>query len=305
MAAISSALLSFLKTGEHVIFSCELYGGVYSFASTILKRMNIEYSFTKNLDIKSFEREIKANTKVIYFETPSNPLLQIIDLATISKLATANNILSIIDNTFATPINQNPLNFGINLVIHSGTKYLGGHHDIIFGAILGSKKYINKIRPIAINLGGNVNAITCYFIERSLKTLSIRVEKQNRNALAIANFLDKHPKINKVFYPGLGNYSMYKIAHKQMSGFGGMLSFALDTRQISIKIFIKNLIIIKPALSLGGVDSIICLPSKTSHLMINKHNMKELGINSNIIRLSVGIEDSDELINDIKNALDK
>ncbi len=300
MAAISTALLAFLGSGDHVVLQKDIYGGTHHFVTAEFKRFGIEYTFVSN-EAADIEKAVKPNTKVIYIETPSNPLLLVTDIAATARIAKNNNALSVIDNTFATPINQNPLDLGIDIVTHSGTKYLGGHSDLCCGAVLTRRDLSGKISATAANLGGSMNAMTCYLLERSLKTLGVRVEKQNRNAQIIAEYLQKDARIRKVFYPGLESHPGHALAKKQMNGFGGMLAFELDGP--APEQFLKNLKVITPALSLGGVETIICSPATTSHEKINEAERAELGITDNTLRLSVGIEDPDDIIADIDRAL--
>jgi cystathionine beta-lyase len=303
MAAISTVLFSFLNNGDHIVLQRDIYGGTHHFATAEFDRFGIEYSFASGT-IKEIEGAIRDNTRVIYIETPSNPLLVITDIEAVVQLARSNNILTVIDNTFATPINQNPLDFGLDIVTHSGTKYLGGHSDICCGAALASKELIARIKPSAANFGGSLNAMTCYLIERSLKTLGIRVEKQNINALLIARHLQTKSLIRKVYYPGLEGHPGFDIARKQMKNFGGMMSFELDADKIDPHQFLKNLKMITPALSLGGVETIICAPVTTSHQKMTDAQRAELGITDSLLRLSVGIEDPDDIRADIDQALD-
>jgi cystathionine beta-lyase len=303
MAAISTVLFSFLNNGDHIVLQRDIYGGTHHFATVEFDRFGIEYSFASGT-IKEIEGAIRDNTRVIYIETPSNPLLVITDIEAVVQLARSNNILTVIDNTFATPINQNPLDFGLDIVTHSGTKYLGGHSDICCGAALASKELIARIKPSAANFGGSLNAMTCYLIERSLKTLGIRVEKQNMNALLIARHLQTKSLIRKVYYPGLEGHPGFDIARKQMKNFGGMMSFELDADKIDPHQFLKNLKMITPALSLGGVETIICAPVTTSHQKMTDAQRAELGITDSLLRLSVGIEDPDDIRADIDQALD-
>jgi cystathionine beta-lyase/cystathionine gamma-synthase len=301
MAAISTVLFSFLNSGDHIVLQRDIYGGTHHFATAEFDRFGIEYSFASGA-IEELESAVRDNTRVIYIETPSNPLLVITDMEAVARLARSKNILTVIDNTFATPINQNPLDFGLDVVTHSGTKYIGGHSDICCGAALASQKLIAKIKPSAANFGGSLNAMTCYLIERSLKTLGIRVEKQNMNALLIARHLQANPLVRKVYYPGLENHPGFDIARKQMKNFGGMLSFELDASRIEPHGFLKNLELITPALSLGGVETIICAPVATSHQKMTNEERAELGITDSLLRLSVGIEDVDDIKADIDQA---
>ena len=300
MAAISSAMLSFLSSGDHVVLQKDIYGGTHHFVTAEFERYGIEYTFVSNRTAE-IEKAVRKNTQIIYIETPSNPLLLITDIAATAQIARAANAISIIDSTFATPINQNPLELGIDIVTHSGTKYLGGHSDLCCGAVLTRKALAGKISATAANLGGSLNAITCYLLERSLKTLGIRVERQNRNAGIIAEHLQKNPLISNVYYPGLENHPGHAVARKQMKGFGGMLAFELDG--LKPERFLKNLKVITPALSLGGVETIICSPATTSHEKISPEERTELGISDSLLRLSVGIEDAEDLITDIEGAL--
>jgi cystathionine beta-lyase/cystathionine gamma-synthase len=302
MAAISTVLFSFLNNGDHIVLQKDIYGGTHHFATAEFDRFGIEYSFASGA-IREIEQAIRTNTKIIYIETPSNPLLVITDIEAVVQLARSKNILTVIDNTFATPINQNPLNFGLDIVTHSGTKYLGGHSDLCCGAALASKELIARIKPSAANFGGSLNAMTCYLIERSLKTLGIRVEKQNKNALLVARHLQTKSLIGKVYYPGLEDHPGFDIAGKQMKNFGGMLSFELDADKIDPHRFLNNLKMITPALSLGGVETIICAPVTTSHQKMTDADRAELGITDSLLRLSVGIEDPEDIIADIDQAL--
>ncbi|MGD9301697.1 MAG: PLP-dependent aspartate aminotransferase family protein [Desulfobacterales bacterium] len=302
MAAISTVLFSFLNSGDHIVLQKDIYGGTHHFATAEFDRFGIEYSFASGT-INEIEGAVRKNTRVIYIETPSNPLLVITDIEAVVQLARSKNILTVIDNTFATPINQNPLDFGLDVVTHSGTKYIGGHSDICCGAALASKELINRLKPSAANFGGSLNAMTCYLIERSLKTLGIRVEKQNHNALQVARHLETKSLIRKVYYPGLEDHPGFDIARKQMKSFGGMLSFELDTEKIDPRRFLDNLKMITPALSLGGVETIICAPVTTSHQKMTDAQRAELGITDSLLRLSVGIEDPEDIIADIDQAL--
>jgi len=302
MAAISTAMLAFLNSGDHVVLQKDIYGGTHHFVTAEYERFGIEYTFVSNR-AEEIEQAVRKNTKIIYIETPSNPLVLITDIEATVRIARAKKAISIIDNTFATPINQNPIDLGIDIVTHSGTKYLGGHSDLCCGAVLTRKDLAGKISATAANLGGSLNALTCYLLERSLKTLAVRVEKQNRNARLIAEYLQKDPRVQKVYYPGLEKHPAHTVAKNQMKGFGGMLAFELNSRAPHPEQFLRNLKLITPALSLGGVETIICSPAKTSHEKITAAERAELGITDNLLRLSVGIENADDLIADLDGAL--
>ncbi len=302
LGAVSSTMFSFLKSGDHVILHDSIYGGTINLVNTEFKKFNIDFSYIDINDVDLLKSTIKKNTRIIYFETPTNPLLQIVDISLISSLAKENNIISIIDNTFASPINQNPINFGIDLVIHSATKYLGGHSDILAGSVSGAKEHIDKIKKSGINYGANLSDYTVWLLERSIKTLSVRVNAQNQNALDLAKFLDENSLIKKVFYPGLVNHLSHEIASKQMKGFGGMMSFEV-TDKINSEDFVSDLKIISPTMSLAGVESSITSPSKTSHKKVDPQIRKKLGISDNLLRFSVGIEDIEDLMLDLDKSL--
>ena len=302
MAAIATACLSLLKTGDHVLLSAELYGGTYKFVTEELPKFGISYTFVSQFSEETLQANLKNNTKVIYTETPSNPLMSVVDLKATAAFAKSHNLISIVDNTFASPINQQPLVLGIDIVVHSGTKYLGGHSDIQYGAVITSGELRSRIHNSAVNFGGNLNALDCYLIERSLKTLAVRVEKHNANALRIAGFLKDHPKIARVYYPGLADHPGHQLAASQMTGgFGGMLSFELHDSNEAAR-FLDRLQLIMPALSLGGVESTICQPTKTSHAKMPEKDRLAQGITEGLLRFSVGIENVNDLIADLEQA---
>ncbi len=300
MAAISTTLLSLLNKGDHIIFQKGLYGGTVNFIKKDFSRFGISYTMLESNEGGSFKAAIQDNTRIIYIESPSNPLLDVVDLKAISEICKANNLLSVIDNTFASPINQNPIDFGIDIVVHSATKYLGGHSDISAGAVLSRQDLVDKILGTSLNMGGSLNALMCHLLERSLKTLEVRLARQNENAQKLAEFLEGNSKVPKVYYPGLKNNRWYEIAKKQMSGFGGMVSF--DITGISGYDFQKKLKLIKPSMSLGGVESTICSPSLTSHRHLSAEQKVKDGIGDNLLRLSVGIEGVEDLISDLEQA---
>ena len=304
MAAINAIVLGLLKQGDHLVLSKEIYGGTHYFINTELSRFGISYTFTDTTDVKSFEGAIKENTRLIFLETPSNPLLKLTDIEAVCKMANDKGILTAIDNTFASPINQKPLEQGVDLVMHSGTKYLGGHSDLIFGAVVGSEQLIRQLLPHSINMGGNLNAQTCALIERSMKTLALRVERQTQNAQKIAESLEKQPGVRKVNYPGLKAHPQHELARKQMKGFGAMLSFELEGDAESTERFLDRLEMIFPALSLGGVETLICASAKTSHIKMSPEERAEAGISDTLLRLSVGIEDAEDIIADIRQAME-
>lgn len=304
MAAVSTSLLAFLDKGDHVVVQKTIYGGAYNFIVEEFPKYGIEFDFTDGFSEENFNSKIKENTKVIYVETPSNPLMKITDLEMISRIAKKNNLVSLIDNTFASPINQTPVDFGIDVMIHSATKYLGGHSDICAGAVAGSEEHIKKIWNVGKNLGGSLSEYTVWLLERSMKTLAIRIKMHNRNARKVAKWLDKSEQVSRVYYPGLKSHPNYKLAKKQMKGYTGMLSFELTDSVDSGK-FLNALQLIKPSMSLAGVESTILAPSKTSHALLGEEERKKQGISEGLLRLSVGIEDRKDIISDLKQAFEK
>ncbi len=304
MAAMSTALLSFAGSGDHVVMLDALYGGTHSLATNELQRMGIQCEFVAT-DADAVVAAIKPQTKVIVIESPTNPLMEVIDIRRVAEAAAVRGVTTIIDNTFATPIHQTPLALGIDVVVHSGTKYLGGHSDLCCGIALSSSDRVRKIRATARHLGGSLDAQACYLLERSLKTLALRVRQQSHNAMRMAEFLNAHPAVAKINYPGLPDAAGHAIAKSQMQAFGAMLSFELDTAACDTLGFLRRLRCIHSAVSLGGVETIICSPAETSHSTISRQDRERIGISDDLLRLSVGIEHADDLIADIQQALDQ
>jgi len=302
MAAISSALFTFLKQGDHIILQQVIYGGTYNFVVRECEKYGIEYSFTESANIEDFKVLVKPNTKIIYIETPSNPLLGITDLKAISALAKEHGILTMIDNTFASPINQNPADFGIDVIVHSGTKYMGGHSDITAGAVAASKTHMEQIWQTAINYGGSLSDFTVWMLERSLKTLNLRVKEQTKNAQIIAEHLEQSDYIDRVYYPGLTSHPDHEIAKAQMNGFGAMMSFELK-EGIDAMEFQNALKLIKPSMSLAGLESTTVSPTQTTHSLLTEEERLERGIRPGLIRFSTGIEEPEDLIADIEQAV--
>jgi len=301
MAAISTVLFTFLGKGDHALFQKGLYGGTSHFLDREFQKFGIEYSVARSQSAEDIASSIRDTTKVIYIESPSNPLLNITDIEAVSEIAREAGILTIIDNTFASPVNQQPARLGIDIIIHSATKYMGGHSDLLAGAAASSGELIRQIHQTGLNFGGSMNGLTLYLLERSLKTLHLRVERINKNAMELANFLETDTRVKQVNYPGLPSHPHHDIARKQMTGFGGMLSFEVKG-QDGIA-FQKKLRLIKPSMSLGGLESICCSPAHTSHRHLGAEGRKSEGISEELIRLSVGIEDVADLIADIDQAL--
>ena len=302
MAAVSTALLAFLGKGDHLVVPRQIYGGAYNLIVEEFPKYGIEYTFIDGTAAADFQRAIQDNTRVLYLETPSNPLLTITDLSAIGDLARSLNLTTLIDNTFASPINQNPADFGIDIIIHSATKYMGGHSDICAGAVAGSYSHMDQIFQLAKNLGGSLSDYTVWLLERSLKTMGLRVRAQNDNALQLARFLSAHPDIDKVYYPGLETHPGHEIARSQMQGFGGMLSFELSPH-LDQHTFMRTLKWIKVSMSLAGVESTLLSPTQTSHALLSQEERLRSGIQDGLIRFSTGIEDIDDLKEDLGQAL--
>lgn len=302
MAAISTSMLAFLSAGDHVVLQNTLYGGTYNFIKEEFERFGIQYTFTNGLGLADFKAAIQKNTKLIYIETPSNPLLTITDLAGIASLSKEAGVVSMIDNTFASPVNQNPADFGIDIILHSATKYMGGHSDICAGAVAASQAHIDQIFRLAKNLGGSLSDYTVWLLERSIKTMGIRVAAHNQNAMDMALYLQDHPRVSKVYYPGLESHPDHALAASQMKGFGGMLSFELE-EGLDASAFQKALQLIKPSMSLAGVESTLLSPTLTSHALLGAEERAKQGIADGLIRFSVGIEESIHLKQDIDQAI--
>jgi cystathionine beta-lyase len=304
MAAISTALLSYLSQGDHVVLQNDLYGGSRNFVKTEFPKYGITYTFTEGLEVADFEKAIQTNTKGIYLETPSNPLLKLVDLKAVAQLAQSRGLWTMIDNTFASPVNQNPIAFGIDVVMHSATKYLGGHSDISGGIVVGNRTVIERVFDSAKNLGGNMSEFSAWLLERSIKTLALRVQAQNANAQQIAEWLQDNAAVDQVYYPGLKTHPDHQLATQQMKGFGGMLSFSLQPGK-SVERFLENLQLIKPVMSLAGVESTALSPRLTSHALLTEEERLAQGISPQLIRFSTGIEAVSDLLNDLETALIK
>ena len=301
MAAISTSLLAFLGSGDHIVLQNDIYGGTRNLVEAQFKRYGIQYSFTDGLDVKSFEKEIKPNTRAIYIETPSNPLLKLVDIKQIADLSKSNGLISFIDNTFATPLLQKPHKLGIDIILHSATKYFGGHSDICAGAVASTSEHREIIWNLSKNIGGSLSDYTAWLLERSMKTLSVRFFAQQKNAVELANYLKDCQSIDKIYYPGLASHPGHDIAKKQMDGFGAVISFELN-KKIDPKAFLKSLKMINPSMSFAGVESTMLSPAETSHYLLTPEDRIAQGITDNLIRFSVGIEDVPDIQNDIEQA---
>ena len=306
MAAISTALLTILDKGSHVVSSRDIYGGTYNFLYEDLDRYGMSVTFTSPTDISEIEAAIQENTKVLYFEALTNPLLKLVPIEDIVKLGAKHNLRVIIDNTFLTPYNCKPLDLGVDLVLNSATKYLNGHSDLIGGTVSGSRKLIDRIWPQMLKNGGSMDPHACFLLERSLKTFALRMRTHNANALELATHLENHSKIKKVYYPGLKSHDQYELAKTQLKGKNsGMISFEIEGGDEKAHALLEHLQLPKEATSLGGVESLISLPYNTSQASLTAEQQKEIGINDGLIRLSVGIEDIEDLISDFNQAIEQ
>lgn len=305
MAAISTTLLTLLSSGDHLLAQNCLYGGTQSLLQDDFPSFGLSHDFINADKPETWQEKLKPNTKAIYVEALTNPLLQVADLQEIVAFAKSNNIFAIIDNTFTTPINFQPLNLGFDISLHSATKYLNGHSDIVAGAVIGSKNLIDKIKHRLNHLGGALDPHACFLLHRGLKTLSVRVHYQNESTLKIAEFLEKHPSVNKVNYPFLKSHPYYDRAKTFFKGCSGVLSLELKGGAKAAEEFIKKVTIPIEAPSLGGTETLITRPATTSHSGLTKAEREKIGIHDSLVRISVGLEGTDDLIADFDQALTK
>jgi len=305
MAAITTTILSHVQSGDEIISLSSIYGVTYRFFRDYLPKFGVKVKFFQIEKVDEIEKLISPKTKLIYFETPVNPTTRIVDIEKIVKFAKREDLTTIIDNTFATPINQNPIDFGVDIVIHSATKYLSGHSDLILGCVMSSRERIERIRKFKNVFGGNPDPHQAFLLGRSLKTLELRVKRQNENALKLAEFLSSHRKIRKVLYPGLKNHPEHELAKKQMSGFGGMLSFEIDGDLGRTKKFCDSLKVALNATSLGSVETLVSIPVLTSHVGMKKDELERAGISESMVRVSVGIENIEDIVWDFEQALNQ
>ncbi|OGF53273.1 MAG: methionine gamma-lyase, partial [Candidatus Fraserbacteria bacterium RBG_16_55_9] len=304
MAAISTAILSVARAGDHIVAARQLYSGTYRLLSKHLPGLGIQTTFVDPTDLKHFERALQSNTKLIYMETPSNPLLEITDIAGVAKLGRSAGILTLIDNTFATPFNQRPLELGIDVVLHSTTKYLSGHGDAMGGAVIGRREFIDHaLTDLHRELGGVISPFNAWLTLRGTRTLGLRMERHNQNALKLAKFLLAHSRVERVYYPGLEGHPGHELAQRQMRGFGGMLSFEVKEGYEAGVRTINRVKLCVRAVSLGDTRTLITHPASTTHYIVPKEARLAAGISDGLIRLSVGIEDSEDLMEDLQQAL--
>lgn len=302
--AATTTVLNLLKTGDHIVAGDDLYGGTYRLLEKVVKNWGITTAYVDIDSIADFETAIQPNTKLIWIETPTNPLLKIIDIAALANIARKNNIILVVDNTFASPYFQRPLELGADIVVHSTTKYLGGHSDIIGGAVVTSNEQIySELKFYQNAIGAVPSPFDSWLVLRGIKTLAVRMREHEKNALFLAEFLEKHPQVERIYYPGLPSHEQHQLAKAQMSGFGGMISLELKGGFAHVERFVSRLRLFLLAESLGGVESLVCYPTKMTHGALPEAERLKRGIKDNLVRLSVGIEYAQDLQADLENAL--
>ncbi len=305
MSAITTTILTLVQSGDHIVITDDSYKKTLEFCQSYLKQFGVQCTIVSFGDYEAFEKAIKKNTRFIFSESPTNPYLNIFDLVKIKKIADKHNILTLIDSTFATPFNQRPIEFGMDLVLQSATKYLGGHNDILAGAVLGKKELIDKIRNLHKSMGGLIDPHCCYLLLRGLKTFPLRVQKQNETALKVAKFLENHPRVRRVYYPFLKSHPHYNVAKEQMTGGGGVVTFEIKGTIRSAKRFLDALKLCYIGPSLGGVETLITHPALVSYYNYTRKERYKLGITDTLFRLAVGIEDVDDIVDDLERGLKK
>ena len=301
-AAISHTLLAHLGAGDEVIASAQLYGGTFRLMRDILPPLGIRVRHV-GCDLAGIERLVTPLTRVLYVESPTNPTLRLVDLRKAAEFARRHGLVAIVDNTFATPLLQQPLALGFHATVHSATKYLGGHSDIIAGAAVGSTELIAKVRKMVIYLGGSMDPGTAYLLDRGIKSLGARMPRHLENAMAVARFLEKHPRVERVHYPGLKSHPDHALAKRQMRGFGGMMAFDMKGGLAAARRFCDRVRLFLLAASLGGVESLVVLPAFTSHYNMSAEELRSAGVTPGTVRMSVGLEDPEDLIADLRQAL--
>jgi cystathionine gamma-synthase len=303
MGAITTTLMALLNSGDHIVAQRDIYGGVNKFLAQWLPKMGVETTFVDTTEYDQHARAIRPNTKLLYLESPTNPTLRVVDFKEVVARAKQHKLLCMVDATFGTPINQHPAEFGMDLVMHSGTKYLGGHTDLICGAIAGRHELIERIRETRTTLGNCMDPHAAWMLVRGMKTLAVRVARQNENATRVAEFLSDHAKVRRVHYPFLKSHPQYALAREQMSGGGGMVTFEVEGSGEDARHLSEAMRLFTLAPSLGGVESLVSIPVLTSHLNVPPEERRRMGITEQMIRLSVGIENADDLIADLERAL--
>ncbi len=305
MAAIATTLLTLTSSGDHVVCTRDLYGGTLALFQDVLPKFGVDISFVEATDFEEIKSAVQKKTSVIYAETPTNPTLKIVDVPKVAKLGRKRGITVVVDSTFASPYNLQPLPFGVDIVVHSATKYLGGHNDVTAGIVCGSKDFMRNLKEMRKHLGGILDPLAAWLLLRGLKTLGLRMERHNSNGIRIARYLEKHPKVKRVYYPGLRSHPQHSIARRQMKGFGGVVSFELDGDFETTMRFVNSLKLCSLAASLGGAETLATQPVASSHYHVSAEDRKKAGITEELVRLALGIEDSDDIIADLDQAFNK
>jgi len=305
MAAISTAIISLVSPGDHIVSIRDLYGGTVELLSNLMTKFEVLTTFVEATNTGEMESAVRDNTKLLFLETPTNPTLKLVDLSKVAEIAKRNDAKVLVDNTFATPYNQQPLRFGCSLVIHSATKYLAGHNDVTAGAAAGSEELIEPMKKLRRILGAVLDPHGAWLMLRGMKTLSLRMEKHNANGQKVAEYLEAHPKVERVYYPGLSTHPQHSLAKRQMKGFGGVLSFELKGNLNRAVKFVDNLKLALIAPSLGGTETLVSQPSTVSHYFMNPDERRKAGISDSLIRLSLGIEDPEDIISDLAQAFEE
>jgi len=305
MAAIATTIFTLVSSGDHVVSTRDLYGGTLAFFKEVLPKFGVEASLVEATDFDEMKSAIQENTKVIYAETPTNPTLKLVDVSKVAKLGKKKGITVVVDSTFASPYNLKPIQFGVDVVIHSATKYLGGHNDVTAGMVGGSENFVQKLKEMRKHFGGTLDPLAAWLLLRGLKTLGLRMERHNSNGVRVAKYLEKHPKVKRVYYPGLPSHPQYSIAKRQMKGFGGVVSFEIDGDFEKTMKFVDNLKLCYLAASLGGAETLATQPVTCSHYFVSAEDRKKAGITDQLVRLALGIEDPEDIIADLEQAFNK
>jgi cystathionine beta-lyase/cystathionine gamma-synthase len=305
MAAISTAIINLVSPGDHIVSVRDLYGGTVGLFSDLMTRFRVRTTFVESTNISEIESAVKSDTKVLFLETPTNPTLKLVDLEKAAQIAGEKGAKVLVDNTLASPYNQQPLHFGCSATIHSATKYLAGHNDVTAGAIAGPKELIEPMKKLRRTLGGVLDPHAAWLLLRGMKTLAVRMEKQNANGQVVAEYLENHPSVEKVYYPGLRTHPQHSLAKRQMKGFGGVLSFELKGDINRTIRFVDSLKLALLGASLGGTETLVSQPSTVSHYFMDPAERRKAGIGDSLVRLSLGIEDAADIIADLAQAFDK
>lgn len=305
MAAISTAIISLASPGDHIVSIRDLYGGTLDLFSSLMNRFSVRTTFVEATDVSEIESAARENAKLLFLETPTNPTLKLVDLSKVAEIAGKSGAKVLVDNTFASPYNQQPLRFGCNATLHSATKYLAGHNDVTAGAIAGPRELTEPMKKLRRILGGVLDPHAAWLLLRGMKTLALRMERHNSNGQKVAEYLASHPKVERVYYPGLSTHPQHLLAKRQMKGFGGVLSFELKGDLKRTVRFVDSLKLALIAPSLGGAETLVSQPSTASHYFMNPEERRKAGISDSLIRLSLGIEDADDIISDLEQAFEK